>query len=403
MDRIPITRLALAALLSASALACDGTVEPPHEESSPSTDLDAAVPSGPLTPVITPMPDGGSRTSPRGGADGGASDDDRAPGDGEGNAASDGVPLFVAVGEVGRTLVSCDDGRSWVADASDSSAPCSGNACDHSTSVPTGLAYAEGRWFSARGWGYDGPVSWTEDGETWTDAPLTGRWNGLAAAPGLLFIQGTPNKASVSRGAAFEDRPYVSLRGHVRGDVYILDGKLWLISDMGDVRTSTDQGRTWSTPREVEARCLRDTQPHQGGLAYDGKGVLVFVNSSGGVVCRSTDHGATFRFAAELGASATTPLVYAAEQFWVWTGNRLRRSRDGTRWSDERTNARSLMPVARSDDGTWVGADGVYQDQQMLRSSDGITWEVLPGARFEPGHRIRRIVFGRGKKPPACD
>jgi hypothetical protein len=94
--------------------------------------------------------------------------------------------------------------------------------------------------------------------------------------------------------------------------------------------------------------------------------------------------------------------VFADGQFWVWTGNTLRRSSDGNSWSSEPTNARSLMPVARSDQGTWVGADGVYDSQQVLRSKDGLKWDVLDGARFKKSHRLRRIVFGYGKKPSVC-
>ena len=401
MKFISSTLLAVGLAWSACALGCAGTVldgsasEGDASVVDPATSLDASVSAGSDDEPIRELTDAGVRR--RG---------DAATQDGSKPVTDDKaglVPLFVGIGEEGRTVVSCDDGQSWVADKSDTEAQCAGSNCDHSTTVPTGLAYADGRWFASRGWGFDGAVSYTEDGERWTKL-VDGRWDGLAAGPGLLFVKSATGdlKLSTNQGNTFENRPAVPFTAHVRGQVYYLDQKLWMLSDAGEIRISSDAARTWRAPRMLDERCARNFQPNQGGLAYDGAGVLVVMGWDNGVTCRSTDHGETFSYASSFGAVPTTPILWAEDQFWVWTGNRLRRSRDGVTWSNEDTNVRRLMPVARSDRGTWVAADGVYESEQVLRSRDGLKWDVLPQGSYKRSHRLRRIVFGYGKKPSAC-
>jgi hypothetical protein len=404
MQCISSRKLTAGLVWSACALGCAGTVREGQERAAADAAVDTA--TTPLDASASPTSDAEpTRDADDAGVRPARDASTRDATSARAPVAAGLVPLFVAVGEMGRTTVSCDEGRSWVADKSDTEAHCSGSDCDHNSSIPTGLAYAEGRWFASRGWGFDGPVAYTDDGERWTTASVRGRWDGLAAGPGLLFVQSSTvmPKLSKNAGVAFEDRPAVNVTAHVRGQVYLLDGKLWILSDDGEVRMSSDEARTWRAPRMLDARCARKFQPNQGGLAYDGKGVLVVIGWDDGITCRSTDHGETFSYVTSFGAVPTTPIVWADDQFWVWTGNRLRRSRDGATWSNEETGVRQLMPVARSDEGTWVAADGAYESEQLLRSQDGLKWEVLPRDKYKQSHRLRRIVFGYGKKPAACD
>lgn len=84
----------------------------------------------------------GGSTAMGGGASGGSAS-------GGGTAVDAGtVSLFVAIGHVTRSIVSCDDGRTWVANRSDNdeircftSAPDGGSAdCDHRYGAGRGIA-----------------------------------------------------------------------------------------------------------------------------------------------------------------------------------------------------------------------------------------------------------------------
>ena len=149
--------------------------------------------------------------------------------------------------------------------------------------------YADGRCFSTRGWGYDGPIAYSDDGEQWTKAPFEVRWNGLAARSGCstagLSVLPRPASLHERRRETFEDRTTVGHGGQVRGDVYALDGKL-MINDDGDVRVRTrrpgphlDLG---SRGRGLHAAHAAD----QGGSPRR-QGRARLINSLNGVVCRS--------------------------------------------------------------------------------------------------------------------
>jgi hypothetical protein len=390
-----------------SLLGCSGSISETSIEASGDQMDDGGVPTDTNDPDPGELDSGAPNVA----------ESDAAAGDGfDGSRPAVGrqgdlVPLFVAVGEEGRSAVSCDDGRSWVANRSDTDAPCSGSACDHSDSIPTALAHLDGRWFVTRGWGEDGPLQWSEDGERWNTAARDS-FSGMAAGSDTVFAFGTqytPPSASDDLGMTFAPRPSVpGISAHVRGAIYYADEKFWVIDDYGTIRFSRDRAHTWEAPSRVDGRCAYRpssgglTQPHQGGLAY-GKGVVVLIHWLEGIVCRSTDHGKSFEYVTSFGSSPSTPVVFADDQFYVWTSGVLRRSDDGTNWSTEQTNAANLMPVARSDHGTWVAAAGAYESDQMLRSDDGLHWEVLDKQRYAQGHRMRRIAFGYGKKPSACD
>ena len=67
------------------------------------------------------------------------------------------VPMFVAQGQAGRTIISCDDGRTWVADRSDEAwGYCSDHDCDHGPGAGHGIT-----------WGAPGALKRSRDGVTW--------------------------------------------------------------------------------------------------------------------------------------------------------------------------------------------------------------------------------------------
>src|SRR5262245_52167588 len=100
-------------------------------------------------------PDAEARDGSGGSADASAMDAatrDASAADGGDNGL---VPVFVAQGHVGRTTISCDDGRTWVGNRSDDdSIRCfSGVDCDHHPGAAHGVVFGHGWFFATFGWG----------------------------------------------------------------------------------------------------------------------------------------------------------------------------------------------------------------------------------------------------------
>src|SRR5690606_33849550 len=83
-----------------------------------------------------------------------------------GPAPATTVPVFIAQGHLGRTTISCDDGRTWIHNQSqDDAARCFENDldCDHHPYAARGIAHGEGTFLLTWGWGAPGSVVRTED------------------------------------------------------------------------------------------------------------------------------------------------------------------------------------------------------------------------------------------------
>jgi hypothetical protein len=69
------------------------------------------------------------------------------------------------------------------------------------------------------------------------------------------------------------------------------------------------------------------------------------------------------------------------------------------------TTPMRVGPVARSDKGTLVAISnvwGAYAQQQFIRSTDGLSWEVLPQTAFTPSHPIGYMAFGYADPSAVC-
>lgn len=84
------------------------------------------------------------------------------------------VQVFIAAGKVGRTLMSCDDGLTWIHDRSDNdSTRCwtegpNNLECDHATSSFTGMDVSDdGFFYNQYGWCGNGTIRRSRDYSTW--------------------------------------------------------------------------------------------------------------------------------------------------------------------------------------------------------------------------------------------
>lgn len=387
------------------ALACEGSLDTDVEgddaevaadagtarEDDAGTDLDAS---------SEPATDAGSA----GTSDGGGGAVDAGGGD-------ELVPVFVAQGYAGRTTISCDDGRTWVADRSlDDSLRCfQGDLdCDHHPGRAKGVVYTKGWFVATYGWGPPGSVQRSRDGVSWETTLEDTTFGGIAALDDVVMLGARSVRVSDDEGATWSDPIGSELEGwNVRraGAAPQGGGRLLLVGDAGDVTLSSDGGATWWRPDTLPGSCGRNIQ-NDGGVASIGDAIVIV--GGDGSVCRSTDAGRTWTEHSVGGSVSSSEVVSTGSELMVWGGGRVYRSSDGASWSST-----SLSPsgvdigaVARSAEGTFVAVNGGwnrwYEDQRFYRSTDGVTWSELPQDAYRRGHPILQIEAGWAVPSEAC-
>ena len=342
---------------------------------------------------------------------------------------SDGlVPVLVAQGYMGRTTISCDDGKTWIADHSDDdSVRCfatGGPDCDHNGGNAMGLAYGHGTFVGTWGWGEPNSVRRSVDGVTWERVVDGTIFSGLEfGAARFVAIDAKP-RVSTDDGKTWTTGADIGFIGHIRRTGFVdVDGGLFIAAGAengathGEVMYS-DGGFAWHRPTTLPDAC--GLGAGASSIAYGG-GVIVMGHDTG-TVCRSTDGAKTWTTAAT-GASIETSIVWDGAAFLTWgmttdgkyTQVRLRSS-DGIAWTAEPTKLRkadgtssngpAVAPVTRSAAGTYVATNGGwqvwYEKQVFYRSTDGLTWEALPSGAYKGSHPVKFITAGRIAKGGAC-
>lgn len=334
------------------------------------------------------------------------------------------VGVFVASGHVGRTLVSCDDGRSWSHDQTESFVNemgvayppvtrCyqSGMDCDHHPGSTKGVIYARSWFFRSTGWGPAGRATRSRNGIVWE--PITERttFGGLAhdGNATLLAAARTPLR-STDDGMTFVRSENDAIAGwNVRRVAHVPSpsGGLFIIvgNDGTEVGLSRD-GVRWDAPTRIDAACGRQIQS-QGGIARVGNVIVIAGGESN--VCRSTDEGVTWTLHTLPGDArpSSSSLIATSTEFLMWTYGALLRSSDGMTWNRTPTEPSiEVGAVARSPGGTFVAVRGGwthwYDQQYFYRSLDGIRWEQLGLADAPQGHPILWLTYGEVSPSLAC-
>lgn len=409
-------RLALLALLGAAgSLACDpGSTEPDEPPSAPSApgrgleDGGAEADAGLADP---PPVDAGRGADPEPGPDAGPTGADAAAAE----PPTDGtVPMFVASGHMGRTTISCDDGRTWVADRSfDDAARCftGGLDCDHHPGAARGIAWGDGWFFTTHGWGAGGAVRRSRDGVEWE--PLTDgtTFGGVAFGAGTLLGGAREPRVSADHGESWTDGGPTGLSvWSIRRTAFAdHDGGRFVMvasNDGLEVVLSSDGGASWWHPERIPGECGAGIQD-RGGIAH-GAGTLLIVGGNG-LACRSTDGGATWT-AHRVAGAVDSHLVWTGDRFAVWSEGTVHTSPDGASWTAAPTEPADLVlgAVAHSPEtGTFVAVNRGWQrwygQQRFYRSADGVSWESLNEDAFVGSHPVRFLAFGRGEASVACE
>ncbi|AKV03809.1 hypothetical protein AKJ09_10472 [Labilithrix luteola] len=352
---------------------------------------------------------------------GGAGQTPGSPGSsGEGGAPSTPGPsnkadLFVAVGHMGRSVVSCDDGLTWIHDRSDNdNARCwvDGDPnyveCDHtaSSSPNGGITYGDGYFYASYGWGHDGSIRRSTDGFTWETVKSDGWGGGVAYAKQNVFVLWEGDWArSTDHGTTWQPVTYGGMWDLDHAFPRAVGDRLFAVGRAGGAvkgLLSTDGGATWATASGLGQDTAKSIA--------EGNGVLVGIGDQG-VASRSTDGGKIWASKTVVSdGSWTTNLLFDGTSFVAFAGNVRWTSPDGVAWSRS-------APIATLPSG-WTAAVGFnpktktyvailnewanyYEDQKAYRSSDGLTWTTLDAGHFKGGHPLFNIVVGQ-VDPAVC-
>jgi hypothetical protein len=344
------------------------------------------------------------------------------------------IGMFVAIGHVNRSTISCDDGRTWVANQSDNdaircftSAPDGGSSdCDHTYGSGRGIAWSAASGFVGNwGWGDPGVIRKSRDGVSWN---VVDRGTNFASmtigSDGTLYAASRSGKVSRNAGETWTNAGTADLQANGQAVWNVRRGGFGgtgagvfvVVADSNTAMVSSD-AMTWRAPQTYPSTCGASIQ-WEGGVV-SGNGVLVILGGDG-VACRSSDNGVTWT-AHQTGGTIDARLVWTGTEFVTWGSmsnqRRILRSPDGMAWTSTATalrrngapvagNGPLIGAVARSPSGTFVAANGGWQtwytSQRFFRSADGVTWDELPLTAFVGSHPIQHIVWGEGARSSAC-
>ena len=325
------------------------------------------------------------------------------------------VQVFMAAGKIARTIMSCDDGVTWINDRSDDdNARCwiTGDPnyveCDHDARSFTGLDVGSDGWFYSQfGWGFNGTVRRSRNGILWETIRSGGWGGGLAVAFNHVVSEFENNmQLSIDQGVTFK-APTNWITNYDHAFLYRAGSKLINKGrGVGQVAISLDGGDTWKSAANFESSW--------GGVGFaEGNGILVSLGNlktvglpDNGYAARSLDNGITWTAVKVVADNYwTMPIQFNGTDFMAWSPGYAWKSKDGVTWTqipitiDGQVSPYWAGSVSRNPlTGTYVSITGNwgswYAKQTAIRSSDGIRWTTLDTAHFKGGHPIGKIVIG---------
>ncbi len=323
------------------------------------------------------------------------------------------VPVFVAQGHVGRTLMSCDDGKSWIHDINDNPKIVCYNPdeCDHASFSAAGLVYNDGWFFASYGHGAPGTLRRSKDGIKWEVINTCNGTGGLNFVNGILLWFDCGYGISTDLGVTFRDNRqnvpgayFLARTAASAGNVVVVSG-----DDGSAALLSQDSGLTW------KAISPQGVQWGRNNILAKGNGIIAsassvhYGNGTGGFntsvyTSISTDGGLTWNGKALYeGPNYVdwSAMFFDGTKFIGYYGNMRATSVDGVNWTSVPITTPGYItngPIARGPTGTLVvipnNFGSYYDKQRAYRSTDGMNWTELDSTQFHGGHPIGRIVSG---------
>lgn len=330
------------------------------------------------------------------------------------------VPMFVASGYGARTLTSCDDGKTWIADHvyNPTTGECNGpTPCNrsHQDLTEKGLVYGNGMFVQIVGWGANPSVNVSRNGIDWK---LTKIPSSLIRIDGnIVFLtEPTPHFVVLMgyRGFCAESADAETWKACPAAPMYSdslreAGGGGPAIGGGGNnpMVFSFDSAKTWSTNPFCAFGSEFGNLGQEGGIMW-GHDSLVVVNT-GGSWCRTKDLGKTWQTGKFSDGGAVGKASFSGGKFWAPNGAYAHTSEDGVTWTrvDFKPSTVKIHEMAVGDSGTLVGVERLgdtgnvsKEPSRFYRSEDGgVNWTMSTAAA---GTMLRRVVFGYGLPSAQC-
>jgi len=299
--------------------------------------------------------------------------------------------IFVATGHGLSVMVSRDDGKTW------EETFYAGPGHDHSHwATWNNVAYTNGVFAIAAGWGKPGTIIASDDGKNWrhltagTGKPLKkdGHPFDMTTTMQFLGVNGAfvmPFQATPDFGKTWytsnqyqfpaEEKAFGKEIGfdNAHPALGYGNGRFISVGDKGPMLYSDDMGKSWH-PMKPE---LEKWEGNGAKSIVYFKDAWLLLKGDGSDILRSTDNGKTWK-AHDLGitrpASRTYALSVLGDEVWA-TGQTSKASKDGMTWYDLSKEVPASQ-LTISDRGTIIGTTA--RPATILRSTDhGKTWEKV--------------------------
>ena len=326
------------------------------------------------------------------------------------------VGIFVAAGHGMNVVASRDDGKTW------EQVFMGRPGGDHGYwAVWNNVAYTDGVFAIASGWGAPGTIIASDDGKNWRHLAAADREPGrkgrqpydMPTTMQMIGVNGSfilPLTATPDFGKTwFSKSPYHWEDAAGNKDIKINNGhpsmayadynggRVIVVGGDGPSIYSDDLGETWIAFTDVEV----EPWEGKGAKGIMGKGdTFVLVKGDGRLAHRSVDGGMTWQ-AHPLGVEKPDGRSFGCSvvgDFFVVTGKNAKASKDGITWIDLPPETPAGQ-IAVSDKGTMINVN--RGRKSILRSEDGKTWETVyefesEGAGGAQG--LADVAFGHVKK-----
>ena len=343
------------------------------------------------------------------------------------------IPIFAAQGNVGRTMISCDQGQSWIANKSDDDSARCGTTVDCDHNINNGMGIAQGDSWLMATWGHGAPgyVRRSQDGVNWEKILDLVSYDGVGFA-NSKFVLFKDNAISSANAGTTWSPPVLAMPSYniratgttsVKGAYFIGDGDTSYIDGTSSTLAMSDDGLVWSKPVNFPKDC-------QGGYSFgysSGQGIILKnftwdrpgyqMSNFGGLVCRSVDAGKNWTVSPIANFWMTNSIIFDGQKFITYgikqpdTGKLAATSIDGINWTYQPISIETNGVVTQQDpyfgsiqygNGVYVAVAGAYDKQRFFRSTNGILWHELPSSQFTKSHPIKNLIYGFVKKSSVC-
>lgn len=300
------------------------------------------------------------------------------------------VGVFVAAGNGGRTVTSCDDGNTWKAEEI-----IVNTNDDHSPYTHKGFAFGDGNFVHVSGWGTHARIKRSHNGVTWEKSELPGfSFGGVGFSQGVFVgMESFSSRVSRDGGKTWQAGGPTNHGYHVRG----AGGAGLAVAAGGNDSTpvtSWDQGKSFAKATGCPGMDYSNLG-QRGGVAF-GANALVLVSAKGGF-CKLVQ--GKVEKTGSVGGAVAGKVAWVGDKFYAPTGGRAFVSVDGENWQTVvfKPAGLNINIVARGASGTYVGI--TQSDTGFFRSEDGIAWQRVPGPT---GPRLVDLAYGVVEGSASC-